>query len=44
MRPAILMLRPFWNVLRFYRSHEHRTCKGCGHLNPAPARYEPENA
>lgn len=25
---------------RFYRSREHRTCKDCGHLNPAPARYE----
>jgi len=25
---------------RFYRSHEHRTCKACGHLNPAPAKYE----
>ncbi|MBN8483068.1 MAG: 3-hydroxyanthranilate 3,4-dioxygenase [Xanthomonadales bacterium] len=24
---------------RFYRSREARTCKGCGHLNPAPARY-----
>lgn len=23
----------------FYRSTEHRTCKGCGHLNPAPAKY-----
>lgn len=27
---------------RFYRSHEHRTCGGCGHLNPAPARYVAE--
>jgi 3-hydroxyanthranilate 3,4-dioxygenase len=25
---------------RFYRSREHRSCKACGHLNPAPARYE----
>lgn len=25
---------------RFYRSHEHRTCKACGHLNPAPAKYD----
>ena len=25
---------------RFYRSREHRTCKQCGHLNPAPAKYE----
>lgn len=25
---------------RFYRSHEHRTCKACGHLNPAPAQYD----
>jgi 3-hydroxyanthranilate 3,4-dioxygenase len=24
---------------RFYASHESRTCKNCGHLNPAPARY-----
>ena len=24
----------------FYRSTEHRTCKACGHLNPAPAKYE----
>jgi 3-hydroxyanthranilate 3,4-dioxygenase len=24
---------------RFYRSVDHRTCKSCGHLNPAPARY-----
>lgn len=23
----------------FYRSAEHRTCKGCGHLNPAPEKY-----
>ncbi|MCE2868729.1 MAG: 3-hydroxyanthranilate 3,4-dioxygenase [Gammaproteobacteria bacterium] len=26
----------------FYRSTEHRTCKACGHLNPAPARYHHE--
>ena len=25
---------------RFYRSTEHRTCKGCGHLNSAPAMYQ----
>ena len=25
---------------RFYRSLEHRTCAACGHLNPAPARYQ----
>lgn len=25
---------------RFYRSREHRTCKTCGHLNPAPAKYD----
>lgn len=25
---------------RFYRSKEHRTCAQCGHLNPAPARYD----
>jgi len=24
----------------FYRSREHRTCKSCGHLNPAPAKYD----
>jgi 3-hydroxyanthranilate 3,4-dioxygenase len=24
---------------RFYSSVEHRTCRQCGHLNPAPARY-----
>jgi 3-hydroxyanthranilate 3,4-dioxygenase len=24
---------------RFYSSREHRTCKACGHLNPAPDRY-----
>ncbi|MCC8363400.1 3-hydroxyanthranilate 3,4-dioxygenase [Lysobacter sp. A6] len=24
---------------RFYSSAEHRTCKQCGHLNPAPAKY-----
>ena len=27
---------------RFYRSHDHRTCKACGHLNPAPAKYDAE--
>jgi 3-hydroxyanthranilate 3,4-dioxygenase len=27
---------------RFYRSREHRTCKHCGHLNPAPAKYDPQ--
>ncbi|QSX77456.1 3-hydroxyanthranilate 3,4-dioxygenase [Agrilutibacter solisilvae] len=25
---------------RFYRSREHRTCRDCGHLNPAPAKYD----
>jgi 3-hydroxyanthranilate 3,4-dioxygenase len=25
---------------KFYRSRELRTCKACGHLNPAPARYD----
>ncbi len=25
---------------RFYRSREHRTCVSCGHLNPAPAKYD----
>ncbi|MDQ2701963.1 MAG: 3-hydroxyanthranilate 3,4-dioxygenase [Pseudomonadota bacterium] len=24
---------------RFYSSREHRTCKACGHLNPAPPKY-----
>ena len=24
---------------RFYASREHRTCRQCGHLNPAPATY-----
>lgn len=24
---------------RFYASREHRTCKTCGHLNPAPPKY-----
>ena len=23
----------------FYSSREHRTCKSCGHVNPAPAKY-----
>ncbi|HEX4853187.1 3-hydroxyanthranilate 3,4-dioxygenase [Arenimonas sp.] len=27
---------------RFYGSRAHRTCPGCGHLNPAPARYDAE--
>jgi 3-hydroxyanthranilate 3,4-dioxygenase len=26
----------------FYRSTALRTCTACGHLNPAPARYQPE--
>lgn len=25
---------------RFYGSHDDRTCKTCGHLNPAPAKYD----
>ena len=25
---------------RFYRSREHRTCKACGHVIPAPAKYD----
>ncbi|MCM2355538.1 MAG: 3-hydroxyanthranilate 3,4-dioxygenase [Arenimonas sp.] len=25
---------------RFYRSREHRTCKACGYVNPAPAKYD----
>ena len=29
---------------RFYRSHDHRTCKACGHLNPAPAKYATPDA
>ncbi len=24
---------------RFYSSLEHRTCKSCGHVNPAPGKY-----
>jgi 3-hydroxyanthranilate 3,4-dioxygenase len=24
---------------RFYSSREHRTCRNCGHLSPAPAKY-----
>lgn len=24
---------------RFYASREHRACKACGHLNPAPSKY-----
>lgn len=24
---------------RYYRSIEHRTCRSCGHVNPAPAKY-----
>ena len=27
---------------RFYRSHDHRTCKACSHFNPAPAKYDPQ--
>lgn len=27
---------------RFYHSREHRTCKACGHFNPAPAKYDPQ--
>ncbi|WP_290885856.1 3-hydroxyanthranilate 3,4-dioxygenase [Arenimonas sp.] len=27
---------------RFYGSRAHRTCGACGHLNPAPARYDAE--
>lgn len=29
---------------RFYRSIEKRTCGSCGHLNPAPARYDAPEA
>ncbi len=25
---------------RFYRDRDLRTCKACGHLNPAPAKYQ----
>jgi 3-hydroxyanthranilate 3,4-dioxygenase len=25
---------------RFYRSRDLRTCKACGHLNPAPPKYD----
>jgi 3-hydroxyanthranilate 3,4-dioxygenase len=24
---------------RFYSSSEHRTCRSCGHVNPAPSKY-----
>jgi 3-hydroxyanthranilate 3,4-dioxygenase len=27
---------------RFYGSIEHRTCDACSHLNPRPARYDPD--
>ena len=27
---------------RFYGSAQRRTCKHCGHLNPRPARYDPQ--
>ena len=27
---------------RFYNSHDHRTCKTCGHFNPAPSNYDPQ--
>ena len=27
---------------RFYGSTAHRTCDACGHLNPRPARYDPD--
>lgn len=27
---------------RFYGSTDHRTCDACGHLNPRPARYDPD--
>ncbi len=29
---------------RFYRSHAHRTCTHCGHLNPAPPKYDGDEA
>ena len=29
---------------KFYRSREHRTCKQCGYLNPAPAKYDAPEA
>ena len=29
---------------RFYSSREHRICKACGHLNPAPAKYAAPDA
>lgn len=39
--PLVDIERDFPAVFdRFYRSSEHRTCRGCGHLNPAPARYD----
>lgn len=27
---------------RFYRSMDHRTCTACWHVNPAPAKYDPQ--
>ncbi|MBW3550119.1 MAG: 3-hydroxyanthranilate 3,4-dioxygenase [Proteobacteria bacterium] len=29
---------------RFYSSREHRTCGNCGHLNPAPDKYDAPDA
>jgi 3-hydroxyanthranilate 3,4-dioxygenase len=29
---------------RFYRDRQHRTCRACGHLNPAPAKYDDATA
>ena len=29
---------------RFYRSRKLRTCSSCGHLNPAPAKYDAASA
>jgi 3-hydroxyanthranilate 3,4-dioxygenase len=25
---------------RYYRSVEHRTCRACGHIHPAPERFQ----
>lgn len=27
----------------FYRSREHRTCQACGHVHPAPAKYDQDS-
>jgi len=38
--PLVDIERDFPSVFeRFYRSMDARTCKACGHLNPAPEKY-----